>query len=154
MKVKYFIIGLVSLFILSGCGAYNHTGLSAEQSKVYPIVMVANSDVVCGNITFKKGAIFGVSDVSDGKYKGIDTNYGEEQHFPKHSLYIRSLENAYTMSPIVYPDGQFVFESGYLVVPRALNIGTGNDPDEILLWRVESTVCKFDGTTPFSPIEN
>ena len=157
MNIKYLGITIMSLFVLSACGGGPHiyTGISAEQSKVYPLVMVANSDIVCGDKTFKKGAKFGVSDASGGKYKGIEANnMGEEQHFPKKSLYIRAIDNAYSASPLVYPDGQFVFQSGYLVTPVALNIGKDNNPDEILLWGVSAVSCTYKGTTPFSPIRN
>ncbi len=155
MNIKHLIAVIVSSIILTGCGSSILTGVSVEQSKVYPLVMVANSDIVCGNTTLKKGAIFSVADVSDGRYNGINVNnLGSEQHFPKDSLYIKGLENAYTFSPLVYPDGQFVFKDGYLVSPVALNQGKDNKQDEILLWSVNPVVCKYNGATPFTPKRN
>lgn len=153
MKLR-FILALTFVTILfSGCGGpYLHTGLSADKAKQYPLVMIANDDVVCGEHIFKKGAKFSVSNASGDKYKSH--SFSERQTFPESTLFI-STQEASGLGVVVYPNGTFVYEGGGFVMLGAYN--PGKNPDEpvtVVFWFIDPDImCKFSGDTPFTPKE-
>ena len=153
---KLFFILLTSMIaiLFTGCGGpYLHTGLSDNVAKGYPLVMIANDDIVCGEHIFEIDAKFAVStDTSNGNYMNMTDRWREREYFPDHTLFI-SIDDGSSIGVIVYPNGKFVYEGGGLAWVAAYN--TKNGDDEIVFWAYDpEVICQFKSDIPFSPKRN
>lgn len=157
MKFRFIILLGLSILLFSGCGGSTMlTGLSADKAKLYPLVMVADDDVVCGGFSFKKGAKFGTSDIGNETYmSAMDSMLGmftrDAKTFPKNTILLKFVEDSdgFTQGVIVYPDGSFVFENGGMVTYNTM-YGSVYP----WKWMVHDFVCKYTKETPFTPHKN
>ncbi len=158
MKLTFTGIFTIAAILFSGCAStYIYEGISAKESKTYPLVMIANDNIECGNRIFKKGAKFTVSDISNGKYRN-ESQVGilsDKSIFPEHTLYVTFAEGT-GFGVVVYPNGSFVFEGGGITKILAFNPGAKADgTDEVILWGIDpKVICKYNGETPFTSRRN
>lgn len=164
MKLKLTFFSTLLAMLFSGCGFTSiYSGLSIKESKEYPLVMIANSDITCSDGTisliYKKGAIFGTHDISSDTYIGVSgttmIDSAKREIFPKSSLFLSALkeESAFVFGNAVYPNGQFVFDGG----GRIQHNGQYNKENDKLnfMWIVQTNfICKHESKTPFTPKRN
>lgn len=162
MKNIYFcLMSLLLLLLLSGCSSKRVlTGLSPDEIRKQPAVMIANCDIYCKNLKVESGAVFSIEEIGGHEYHihspsilstladmVANTN---TYTFPEKVLLLawpHDGDDTYLNGDagfIVYPNGKFAYEKYFAV---GYNNAGGN-------WWLTPGECTFTCEYPFRLQDN
>lgn len=156
--VQFCLIGTMAL-LLSGCGPQLVKGLSPQMIEQQAVVMIANSDMMCGTpngrVSVSKGTAFSVKVMQGIEYRtpsgaglaGETANMitgGERFTFQENTLLLKWDDTMDTGTRggsgfVVYPNGTFVYQDYVVAVFNTFN---GD-------WWMLPGTCSFNADSPF-----
>lgn len=123
MKIKRILtLGVFTgiTLLLTGCTSMVIDGISHEQSKQYPMVMVNKQQMICGGTTIiKKGSIFGARSAAGFKAQMS----GNDVILPENSIMLQgAMGDNVALRLLVYPNGKFVYKNFHMFMIAQGNI--------------------------------